>query len=514
MYLKRLRLFFVTSLIAGWLPVISFAEPTYQVLKQVKNLVADRIVEVAVSVARLYAEVTYGDTTVDGNLDTFSISNIKISPINDVLPADCNIAIGSFDVSVNRDMVSGRDQFTIGFANISVSQFCMPFETRAIASMMGIRDIKVPNIQLEFKYQVKSGLTEIVLYTGVEKAIDITASAKFDYLSIVAYNDFPFIGKLNELKLIVENTGLWEVIASQLPPELNNPSSASLLILDFLQDNGPMVPNQTLKQLYDQLPKVAEDFLENPTTLSINSNITAPQGLLIDQKNIYDLDGLLQQLNLEISAGTKNNLKSISGDTISAILSGSFEAYSDSLIFELAEAFLSGRRVPKNYENAVLLLTYLRDAGVAEAEPLLVEAYINLGQYAWAYETLQSLASQQKYETASYFSLLEKQLTLSEILLIQENTKYIEKNPYDDIEINYFRRAQSHFRGNNAIKSYELAYYWAILAHAVGDVRGKNIITQLDNFVSKLSGEAKISWQEKMKSAQNLATEHWKNRTF
>ena len=78
---------------------------------------------------------------------------------------------------------------------------------------------------------------------------------------------------------------------------------------------------------------------------------------------------------------------------IGDILSGNFVKYDDEVLLTLGEAFLTGRLAPKNYDAAVVLLSYLKNNGVSQAEPLLVNAYIQQEKYEYAYQATQNLAA-------------------------------------------------------------------------------------------------------------------------
>ena len=502
----------VTILILITQPMRVSAEIGSLELKQVTNLFATRIVEMATSFGRTYAELSYGDVNVDENLDTFSISNIYIKPLSFDAPEGCSVTVGSVNVSTHRDKLSSRQHMKIGLQKLVVSQFCIPFEMRAMASMMGMKNFEIPVIQLEIMHQFKSGETEIIIYSGLESSFDITFNAKFNYLSVSPYyeNGFPLNARLSDISAVIDNRGVWEQLEILLPKEFNTPESAGSAAVEILKDYSDELPEEFSNKIFEQIPVAVEEFVRDPKAFAIYSNIDALEGIPLNEETVVNnFDDLLRQLNLRTSASSRSKSKIISSNTVSEILSGNFANYSEDVTLQLAKSFLTGAGVPKNYETAVLLLSYLRDIGVSEAEPMLVEAYINLGQHEWAYESAQSLANSEGYDAAAYFSMLEKQLSLKQILDIQKKTIYIVENPYDKFKINYFSTAQRYFSGNGAIKSYALAYYWGLLALATGDLRAKSIVTQLEKLLFKLDTEARSEWQETLKLAQHKATTYW-----
>ena len=116
--------------------------------REILNLSVNRLVEAAVSVARTYAEITYDDASLDNNLDLFTISEIFVKPMNKNLPDGCDIKVGALNLSNVRQSTTDIDIVTIGLEDVRISQFCMPFEWKAVTSMMGVRDIEIPIVQI------------------------------------------------------------------------------------------------------------------------------------------------------------------------------------------------------------------------------------------------------------------------------------------------------------------------------------------------------------------------------
>ena len=153
------------------------------------------------------------------------------------------------------------------------------------------------------------------------------------------------------------------------------------------------LPGTIYQNFIDQIELAVNDFVVNPSSLSIVSNIEKASGLVISNESFMYPETLIADLDLKLSSGNSRKDTKITGEMISDILSGNFVNYDDEVLLNLGEAFLTGRLAPKNYDAAVLLLSYLKDNGSSQAEPLLVNAYIQQEKYEEAYQATQSLAS-------------------------------------------------------------------------------------------------------------------------
>ena len=479
--------------------------------REILNLSVNRIVEAAASAARTYAEITYDDASLDNNLDLFTISEIFIKPINEDLPEGCDVRVGALNVSNMREPTSDTDIVNLGLEDVRISQFCMPFEWRAVASMMGVRDIEIPVIQIELKHQFKSAKTGIIVHTGANGVIDATLDIQFDYLSLDTsyYSELPINARLSSINLRIDNRGVWEQVSMQLPPEFTDPNLAGYSVRELSSEFAYLLPETIYKNFSDQIEQAINDFVANPSSLSLSSNIKKPSGLEISDNTFLYPENLLADLNLELFSGAPDQDKRITGDMISDILSGNFVNYDNEVVLTLGEAFLSGRMAPKNYDAAVLLLSYLKDNGVSRAEPLLVNAYIQQEKFDFAYEETQSLASKGSDESRALFRAIEKNLSLEKILALQATSLYLLADPYEVNSSNFYEISHGFMTGDRSLKSYHLAYYWGLLALASGDVRAETIVGQLEMLQHKLSGVAKDKWVTSVNVAQSRALDYW-----
>ena len=511
---KLIMLMSIISIFAVTAAVSHASTSRNTTAREILNLSVNRLVEAAATLARTYAEITYDDASLDNNLDLFTISEIFFKPMDENLPDGCDIRVGALNVSNIRQSTTDTDIVTIGLEDVRISQFCMPFEWKAVTSMMGVRDIEIPIVQIELKHQFKSAQTSIIVHSGAADVADVTLDVQFDYLSFNTeyYADLPINARLSSITLRIDNRGLWEEVSMLLPSEFSDPNLAGYAVRELIEEFSYLLPGAIYQNFADQIELVVNDFVVNPFSLSISSNIEKASGLVISNESFMYPETLIADLDLKLSSGNSRKDKKITGEMISDILSGNFLNYDDDVLLNLGESFLTGRLAPKNYVAAVLLLSHLKDNGISKAEPLLVNAYIQQGKYEEAYQTTQSLASNGDHESRTIFNMIEKNIPLEKVLQLQDKSLYLLADPYAVSSQNFYEISHGFLTGNRSIKSYHLSYFWALLALASGDIRAETIVGQLEMLQNKLSGKAKEDWVSSVNDAQSRALAYWQSK--
>jgi hypothetical protein len=482
--------------------------------REILNLPANRLAEIAASVARTYGEIKYDAAWLDDNLELLIISEIFFKPMDKNLPDGCDVRVGALNLSNVRQSMTDTDIVTIGLEDVRISQFCMPFQWRAVASMMGVSDIEIPIVQIVLKHQFKSAQTSILVHSGGVDVVDATLDVQFDYVSFNRehYGDLPINARLSSINLRIDNRGLWEAVSILLPSEFSDPNLAGSAVRELIDEFSYLLPNAIYQNFVDQIELAVNNFVVNPTSLSISSNIKKASGFVISNESFMYPETLIDDLDLKLSSGNSQKDKNITGEMISDILSGNFANYDDEVLLTLGEAFLTGRLAPKNYDAAVLLFSYLKDNGISQAEPLLVTAYIQQEKYKEAYQATQSLASNGDHESRTIFKMIETNIPLEKVLQLQNTSLYLLADPYAVSSQNFYETSHSFLTGRRSIKSYHLAYFWALLALASGDVRAETLILQLEMLQNKLSGEAKEDWIASVSEAQSRALVYWQSK--
>ena len=483
--------------------------------REILNLSVNRLVEAAVTVARTYAEITYDDASLDNKLNLFTISEIFFKPMDENLPDGCDIKVGALNLSNVRQSTTDIDIVTIGLEDVRISQFCMPFEWKAVASMLGVRDIEIPIVQIVLKHQFKNAQTSIIVHSGAADVADVTLDVQFDYLSFntKSHVDLPVNARLSSINFQIDNRGFWEEISMLLPSEFSDPNLAGYAVRELIDEFSYFLPDKIYQNFIDQIELAVNNFVVNPFSLSIVSNIEKASGLVISNESFMYPETLIADLDLKLSSGNSRKDTKITGEMISDILSGNFVNYDEEVLLNLGEAFLTGRLAPKNYEAAVLLLSYLKDNGSSQAEPLLINAYIQQEKYKEAYQATQSLASNGDHESRTIFKMIETNIPLEKVLQLQNTSLYLLADPYAVSSQNFYEISHGFLTGNRSMKSYHLSYFWALLALASGDVRAETIVGQLETLQNKLHGKAKEDWVSSVNEAQSRALAYWQSKS-
>ncbi|MDB2529271.1 hypothetical protein N9X46_00875 [Paracoccaceae bacterium] len=483
--------------------------------KEILNLSVNRLVEAAASVARNYAEITYDAASLDNNLGSITISEIFVKLMDKNLPDGCVFRVGALNFSNVRQSMTDIDIVNIGLEDVWISQLCMPFEWRAFTSMLGVRDIEIPFVQIVLKHQFENAQTSIIVRSGAAEVAYAALDVQFDYFSFNTehYGGLPINARLSNINLQIDNRGFWEDLSMLLPPEFSDPNLAGIAVRELVDEFAYLLPRVIYQDFADQIEVAMSNFVANPFSFSISSNIKKASGLVLSSESFMDPETIITDLNLELSSGNSLKDKKITREMISDILSGNFVNYDDAVLLTLGEAFLTGRLVPKNYDAAVLLLSYLKDNGIPHAEPLLINAYIQQEKYENAYEATQSLASSGNYESRALFSAIEKNIPLEKVLELQHTSLYLLADPYDVFSQDFYEISDGFLTGHRSMKSYQLSYFWALLALASGDERADTIVVQLEMLQNKLYGKAKEDWIASVNEAQSRALAYWQSKT-
>lgn len=313
--------------------------------REILNLPANRLAEIAASVARTYGEIKYDAAWLDDNLELLIISEIFFKPMDKNLPDGCDVRVGALNLSNVRQSMTDTDIVTIGLEDVRISQFCMPFQWRAVASMMGVSDIEIPIVQIVLKHQFKSAQTSILVHSGGVDVVDATLDVQFDYVSFNRehYGDLPINARLSSINLRIDNRGLWEAVSILLPSEFSDPNLAGSAVRELIDEFSYLLPNAIYQNFVDQIELAVNNFVVNPTSLSISSNIKKASGFVISNESFMYPETLIDDLDLKLSSGNSQKDKNITGEMISDILSGNFANYDDEVLLTLGEAFLTGR---------------------------------------------------------------------------------------------------------------------------------------------------------------------------
>lgn len=476
------------------------------------DTISSRIFEIGISSARAFAQVTYDDVRLDTHLDTFFVSGLKIIPFTSDSLNGCEINIGAIDISSKRKESKNSEYFLIGLSDVYITKRCLPFETRSILAIAGIDNIDIPLVRMEVEHEYSTAATNFQVYGKVEDAVGFTASAKFNYLSASQSTYHPVVANLQSINVTLENFGIWEKISNQLPSQFIQPSIAGVTVSLLVSEELSKILNHNSNaNISSQVGTAIDEFITNPGSLSVFTEIADNDGLMLNLNTLDDIDYLINKLNLRILSNSKKLLFEMSNEDLAKVLGGKFSTFDIGKLFEIANALKDGVGAPKNPSLAVKVYKYLAELDYKKAYENLINLYLERGNFSEAYLTAQNLGISGKGNARVYFNIIEKNLSLIEIINLQkqpinsvERQQVDKKNPYET--------ARNYFTGNGTPKKYDEAYFWALIAQTNGDGRSGLIIEKIETLTRKLTKTQAVEWAGRLEQIQLEAMEYWRHQ--
>lgn len=120
----------------------------------------------------------------------------------------------------------------------------------------------------------------------------------------------------------------------------------------------------------------------------------------------------------------------------------------------------------------------------------------------------QKVAISERNNLSALFNIIEKNLTLLEIINLQSQS--VEANSYGfNNEHDPYNLARRYIAGDRKQKSFENAYFWSLITKSEGDTRANFLIEKIETFKEKLQ-DPKM-WIERINEIQFEALQYWIN---
>jgi len=442
-------------------------------------------------------------------LDTFFISGLEVVPFTDNRFTGCEVRIGSINISSTRNENSSSESFLIGVSDVDISNLCLPYEARSVLSLAGIKEIKIPFLNIEADHEYKTAATNLIVYGELEDAVGLTMAIELNYLSIRYDSDRPVVANLSNAHLTVENFGLWQNISKEIPKEFTQfgvaGKSAALIASRELKTklNHIMADHISAK-----IGDAVNDFINDPGSITVSTEVMGSKGINLDLSMFNNIDFLIKKLNPNIFANASSTKTKVSKIDLTRIMGGQFSQFKHDELFDLANKFNDGNGAPKNFELAKKAYIYLAAQGHQEANERLIRLYLSKSDFKNAYLAAQRLGAAGNKSAPAYFNAIEKQISLVEIMKLQSQTVHLKSTKMQDDKVAH-DLARSYLTGNGTIKSFERSYFWALIARASGDIRADLIINKLENMKSKMSKLEGVQWSDRLDQIQTNATKYW-----
>ncbi len=480
---------------------------------------SNRTFEIGISIARLFSEITYKDLRFDTNLDTIFISDLKFAPFAMNLPKGCKFNVGTLSITSSNSSNSSEDNFSIGMSNVNISKLCLDLQTRKMFAMAGVSDLKIPYLKFDIGHNYKTANSTIAIYGKSEDLASFTLAAEFSYLSATTLtheysnntnkNNFPFVGKLKSAYLSIENDGLWENISTQMPKQFVKSGIAGPTVAVLLSEKlNNILGENTTEELTNQVSNSIDEFIENPKNIILKTQIKNIDGVYLNSELFRNTEVLFKMLNPKIVINKNNSDYSISKADLNSIIKKDFSMFEIKKLIEIASALNTGNGATKNQELAKIIYEFIATDNYEIIHEELINIYLSQNKYADAYILAQKVAISEKNNLSALLNIIEKNLTLSEIINLQSQS--VGPNTYEmNSKYDPYNLARRYLAGDRKQKSFENAYFWSLIAKSKGDTRADFIIEKIESFEEKLKDPT--AWIERINRIQSDALEYWIN---
>tara|TARA_B100000768_G_scaffold78521_1_gene74668 strand:+ start:690 stop:1853 length:1164 start_codon:yes stop_codon:yes gene_type:complete len=385
--------------------------------------------------------------------------------------------------------------------------------------MAGVSDLKIPYLKFDIGHNYKTANSTIAIYGKSEDLASFTLAAEFSYLSATTLtheysnntnkNNFPFVGKLKSAYLSIENDGLWENISTQMPKQFVKSGIAGPTVAVLLSEKlNNILGENTTEELTNQVSNSIDEFIENPKNIILKTQIKNIDGVYLNSELFRNTEVLFKMLNPKIVINKNNSDYSISKADLNSIIKKDFSMFEIKKLIEIASALNTGNGATKNQELAKIIYEFIATDNYEIIHEELINIYLSQNKYADAYILAQKVAISEKNNLSALLNIIEKNLTLSEIINLQSQS--VGPNTYEmNSKYDPYNLARRYLAGDRKQKSFENAYFWSLIAKSKGDTRADFIIEKIESFEEKLKDPT--AWIERINRIQSDALEYWIN---
>lgn len=470
---------------------------------------AQGILNAGINAARNLVDVRYDEIGFDTISNNLLVSDIKFSGYPNTDFKNCVVTVGRIEFATPGIFNFVNSNVAIEVNNLKVSNLCFDLMTRGMMSSVGIKEIEVPELFLEFDYFFPDSSMKMEVFFELQDYAVFELYSEIPYISTRVPLDLeydPLALQFREISLNVINVGGWEKIMPLIPTELLDPQYAGEVLINMLgSQTGDILSEYDLK---NQTEEAWQSFVNNGSGLSLQVVSTNPNGFFIGANAFDDLGKLKTAFNISIYSIDDTNDNLISAAELNDIVDKNWKNWPSKKKFEFGEMLYNGTNAPKNVVLALELLESAAEDNFSEAISLLanIKFYENP---VLAYQMMLKLGSKSKRSKATFLNEIEQALTIEQILLQQKVTSKHGENEFPD-GMDYLSGAMSFLRGQDNTRNYQLAYYGALQASARGSSSGKRLVERIENLAENRGLEDKEEWNKMLLSVQNDVFSDWK----
>lgn len=466
-----------------------------------------------ITYARAGADVRFESVQVDPVAGLIRVTGLEVSPkIQGIDPDACTITATrtTLDFSPFDQINSAR--FRVALDDVVAGFDCLPREARPVLGFLGLSDLNIDRADIGVDYDVPSGGAQVQLQAGVDGLVTVLLDADVDYVSYrydFEVEDVDPSVDLNAARLQIEDQGLSARLEQVLPPEMRDPVTLSdqlgAELANALRDaNGETPLNPEQERFIAEAQEMARLVAAGAGKIVVETDIAA-QPARLNEATGDNPAALFALLAPRVAPATKAIGQTITRADLIAARDASVSASDQRRI---GEALLSGVGAPRNIELGLTLLAPLAEEGDAGAALLMAEVLFERDIEA-SYTLASQAAAGGQAAALAVLDRAEDTLRFPTLMTLQNEAADADLAAPDRFATlaEMRRAALDHLTGLDAIRSYELAYFWASMAAAGGDTAAARLRDEIDERM-RLRGLSD-EWAETTEDIEALVLEGW-----
>lgn len=471
----------------------------------------DRLATIAanyvVLAARLFADVTYADLSVDVASGRYAVSDLSVWPDlpwseRDGIGGVCEVSVGEAALLGTPwgEIEDGR--FTLALTDLRAPIDCVPPDARVALAIAGLPEIAVPAATLDVRYMASRSSASVRLFADIDGAGSVEAVAELPYVWLrQGLDEEPVpVVRLSGASLSVEDAGALAQAERFLPPRATEPATAAAFARDLLEPamRGALAQGP-VEELLDPPPlegsaealvaSAAEawaSFVAEPGRLTLE---VAPDRVLsVGPALAKDPAATLEALRPVVTTERPSADPAVEPSLVAAALAG--EALGEDDRRRVGLALLTGRGAPRARDLALTLLD-----GLAVDEPGLavsVAAALAEADPEDAYARALEAGAGGAPGATALLDAIEDRLPLVTVLRLQEEAAGKPAPPVGERALR--RAASDRLSGRGLTRSYLLAATHARLGAASGDARSLAVLERIDAMSGAAAEAEREAW--------------------
>ncbi|UXX82110.1 hypothetical protein [Roseovarius pelagicus] len=485
------------------------------------DAIAGSVASVAISALRTQMEVEYDHMETDVMRGTVALSGVTLRPqLSYDRARQCEITLARvrFDIGKHRPLLAASNVSATAIgakANIA----CLERDIGLMLRSAGYAEIEVDRLVYEMDYFHGSGeiRTNISATINDLATVDVAMSgAILPRLDRYGYAGDPAV-RLHRAVLGVQDHGGWARLSQLMPENLRQPDIIRGIgteeLTNMLSQNGTRALTSTERRFIDDLMDHVARFVREPGEITIEAEL--PVGGIVIEPEVYQSpEELLQALAPDARSAPLAQSQLISSD----LLSRTNGELTRAERLELAGALLEGRGLPRAEALVPELLAQMVDATSADgAQAALLTARALMPHDARSAYLHALIASEARLpEAVPLLDALEARMTT--VAVIETQKAYLDDSdavvgidalPADGDVREVRRMALARFTGLGAARSYRLAYYYALIAEAAGDIGARPLREDIEARFANRGEDVTEMWMQTRAKLQELALKDW-----